>query len=119
MSRNIIRLVAAAGLALVLVVLPGPVRAEDFGARAVQGLVTGGEGKPLEGVTVTLENLTTSALRSYITQADGRYIFHRVPDFQDHRLTARYQGRSGETKILSRFDARDPAIVNLKVPVAR
>ncbi len=119
MNSGIARAAALAVLIAACAALPLPTPAEDFGTRTVQGVVTGEQGRPVEGAAVSLENLATSALRSYLTQADGRYVFHRVNNFQDYRLSARYQGRSGESKTLSRFDTSDPAVVNLKVPAGR
>jgi len=83
--------------------------------RSVQGLVTGTDGKPVEGAVVQLKNTKTLQIRSYITQTDGRYHFQELSTEVDYELRADFHGASSPTKNLSSFDSRKEPIVDLKL----
>ena len=76
MHRTSLRL-ALAGLALTIVTLPLTVPAEaQFARAAVAGTVTDAAGLALPGVTVTVTNTDTGAVRTVATSASGRYVMN-------------------------------------------
>ena len=72
-------------------------------------------GNPVRGAVVQIENETLLGVRSYITQADGKYHFFGLYWDIDYRLKAMYHGAEESTKTLSRFDSRNSTVINLKV----
>src|SRR5690242_9567451 len=93
---------------IVLVLLLAVFWAPSYGqlnARTVQGVVTDSTGKPIEGAAVLVKNLKTLRVRSYITQADGRYHVSRLRTNEDYEIKAHAQGHWSSSNALSRFDS--------------
>ena len=88
----------------------------DQNNRSVQGFVTTAEDLPVSGGVVQLKNTKTLQIRSFITKDDGSYQFQKActPDV-DYELKADFQGATSGTKILSSFDSRRDAVINLKL----
>jgi hypothetical protein len=84
-------------------------------SRTVQGLVRDGKGRPVQGAVVEIENTHTLAVRSFITQRDGKYHFEELNTDVDYRIQAMEDGVFGPSKNLSRFQSRKEATVNLKI----
>jgi protocatechuate 3,4-dioxygenase beta subunit len=81
----------------------------------VQGTVTDEAGAPVENAIVHLKNTKTLQIRSYITKADGSYVFHGLSPNVDYELKAEHQGATSDVKTLSVFDSRRKAVINLKL----
>jgi len=90
-------------------------KGEDLNTRSVQGSVTSADDSAVNGGVVQLKNLKTLQIRSFITKEDGNYYFHGLSPDVDYELKADYQGASSPTKMLSSFDSRKEAIINLKL----
>lgn len=88
---------------------------EDLSVRSVEGTVTDEHDRPLEGAVVQLKNVKTLQIRSFITQADGKYQFQGLSVNVDFELRASHGGNASAPKILSTFDSRRRPVVNLKV----
>jgi hypothetical protein len=107
--------------ALLLAVVAGPASAQqsrkgdDPAVRSVQGTVSDAAGAFVEGAVVQLKNVKTLQVRSFITQADGKYHFHGLSTNADYELKADHNGVSSSVKTLSSFDSRTTAIINLKL----
>ncbi len=107
-------------LSLLLLVLATPSFAEkknkeDAGKRSVQGVVTDGTDKVIDGAVVQLKNTKTLQVISFITQRDGAYRFHGLSPDIDYVLKADHNGASSGNKTLSSFDSRIKAVINLKI----
>jgi hypothetical protein len=89
-------------------------KADDH-TRSVQGVVIGGDQKPVAGAVVQLKNTKTLQVRSFITQENGSYYFHELSTDVDYELRADFHGASSPTKSLSSFDSRKEAILDLKL----
>jgi hypothetical protein len=87
----------------------------DSGIRSVHGTVTDPGGEPLRGAVVKLEDTRSLQIRTYLTQRDGTYAFHRLSADIDYTLQADYKGRTSGTKRLSRFDSSKDKQLDLKV----
>jgi hypothetical protein len=83
--------------------------------RSVQGVVIDSADAPIEGAVVQLKDTKSLQIRSYITKANGQYQFHGLNPDLDYELKADHQGSSSDTRILSAFDGRKQAMMNLKV----
>jgi hypothetical protein len=88
------------------------------GFRSVEGVVTDKAGNLLEDAVVQLENTTTLAVRSYITQTDGRYYFQELSSEIDYTVRAHYRNCWSSQKTLSRFDSSTHKKLDLVVPAS-
>ncbi len=85
--------------------------------RSVHGVVTDKRGNILKGAAVQLENPATLSILSAITGENGQYSFHRLSTEIDYELTAKYKRWFSKTKVLSKFDSKEEAEINLEIPV--
>jgi Carboxypeptidase regulatory-like domain len=90
-------------------------KGSDTGTRSVEGVVSNSDESPAAGAVVQLENTKTQQIRSYITKEDGKYRFYELSTEVDYKLKAEHNGVSSGSKLLSSFDGRKQAIVNLKL----
>lgn len=118
MTRRMLFLVLCSGL-LTGLVWAQKDKKEDPSVRSVEGTVTDEFDSPLEGAVVQLKNLKTLQVRSFITQKDGKYHFQGLSTNVDFEVRAQYQGKTSGAKILSTFDSRRRAVVNLKVELKK
>jgi Carboxypeptidase regulatory-like domain len=111
------KVVAAVALAGVIAL---PVQAQkkdddDRPTRSVQGVVTDKQDTILEGAVVQLKDMKTLHIRSFITRQDGKYRFHSLSPDVDYELKAEHKGAGSDSRMLSSFDTRKQAVMNLKV----
>ena len=90
-------------------------RREEANSRTVQGLITGGDDKPIVGAVVQLKDMRSLQIRSFITQDDGTYHFSGLKGDIEYQLTAKAGDASAGPKTLSIFDSRKEAILNFKL----
>ena len=89
---------------------------KDDGMRMVGGVVRDAEDKLKEGAVVKLKDTKSLAIRSYITKDDGGYSFQGLSVGIDYELRAETrEGTASPTKILSVYDNRREAVMNLKL----
>jgi len=72
--------------------------------RTVWGVVTDNSGEPVVGAAVKLSNRVTLKVRSFITQADGKYRFGGLHPDMDYTVRAQKDGYRTTTRRLSNFD---------------
>jgi hypothetical protein len=87
----------------------------DGKVRTVEGAVRDANDNPVARAVVKLKNLKTLQIRSYYTKADGRYTFSGVAADNEYELRADFEGATSSPKILSVFDSREKAVINLKL----
>lgn len=104
-------------LMLAVLLAASALNAADQG-RSVRGRVTDQAGEPLRGAVVQVKNASTLQIRSYITQEDGKYKFHRLRYDVDYKLNARYSGQASKTRTLNWHDSRREANINFKIRLA-
>jgi len=112
------RIAIAFALAAVLASALWPAPPQKKGSdqtRSVQGVVSGTDGKPVEGAVVQLKNSKTLQIRSFLSKEDGTYYFHGLSPDVDYELTARTTDAASGSKTLSSFDGRKDAIINLEL----
>ena len=83
--------------------------------RDVQGVVANPDDSIAAGAVVQLKNMKTLQVRSFITQEDGVYHFYELSPDVDYELKADLKKATSPAKILSSFDSRKKAIINLKL----
>ena len=88
---------------------------QESTTRSLQGVVTDSADAPLEGAVVQLKDTKSLQIRSYITKANGQFLFHGLSPDIDYEVKADHKGSSANTRTLSSFDSRKQAVLNLKV----
>lgn len=87
----------------------------DKNHRDVVGLVTLPDDGPASGAVVKLKNLHSLEVHSFITQADGKYIFQHLNSNMDYELRADYQDMASPARKLLVYDTRLDPVINLKL----
>jgi hypothetical protein len=87
--------------------------------RDVTGIVMLQDESPVNGAVVKLKNLRTLQVRSFITQADGKYAFQNLSSSVDFELKAEYKSMASSTRGLTIYDTRLDPIINLKLEPAK
>jgi carboxypeptidase family protein len=86
--------------------------------RVLQGQVLDQDGHAVPGAVVQIKNRSTYWIRSYITQADGRYHFAELYGDVTYQVHATYMGVSSRTRGLSKFSARAVATIDLVIDLS-
>jgi hypothetical protein len=86
--------------------------------RIVIGTVSDENGEPLKGAVVQLKKLASLKVRSYITQAGGKYFFCGLYDGTDYQVTVLYKRRFSRAKRVSRFDSRRTVKVDFHIKLS-
>lgn len=87
--------------------------------RTVEGMVAREDGKPLQGAVVYLQDSKSLAVRSYLSDAQGRFHFRQLSMSADYDLWAELNGKRSKTKSISQFNSKPDLKYRLKVPVAQ
>jgi hypothetical protein len=85
--------------------------------RSLSGTVLNQNDDPLSSAVVYLKDTRTLAVRTYISNPDGSYLFNGLSPNQDYELYAEYQGERSSRRTLSAFDSRAQANINLHINV--
>jgi len=94
---------------------PPPVRAQNIGQRVVSGTVVDANSNIVSGATVFLKDLKSKSIRSYTTDAEGKFRFTQVNMAEDHELWAEKAGHKSAVKTVSEWDARKEFETELKL----
>ncbi len=87
----------------------------DTSVRNVAGVVLQPDGKPAPQAVVQLKNMKNLQIRSYIATDEGKYQFQGLSMNTDYELAAKYHDLTSPKRVLSIFDTRLDAIVNLQL----
>ena len=71
--------------------------------------------KPVPNAVVYLKNMKTLAVKTFIAENNGTYRFPELSPNVDYEVYAQRQGKKSDTKVLSQFDDREKANINLKI----
>jgi hypothetical protein len=94
---------------------PAEAQAQNLGMRAVSGYVVDADSKPVAGATVFLKYIKNKSIRSFTTEAGGRFRFTQVNMAEDHELWAEKDGKKSAVKTVSQWDARKEFETELKL----
>jgi hypothetical protein len=119
-------LLAAVGFALVAVGLipagtsggligPTVAQAQNMGQRVVEGNVVDANAATVAGATVFLKDLKSKSIRSYTSEANGRFYFAQVNMIDQYDLWAEKDGKKTPTKTVSSWDSRKDFTTELKL----
>lgn len=89
--------------------------AQNLGQRTVDGVVIDANSAEVNGATVFLRNEKTKAIRSYTTEAGGRFRFVQVNMSEDFDLWAEKDGKKSASKTISSWDTRKDVEVELRI----
>ena len=116
--KGLLSLLAASLLALA----PKSATAQDTNSargsattRSIEGVVTASSGAPVTGGQVLLKDMKSLAVRSFITQADGKYHFYGLSSDIDYEIHAQFEGATSATKNISVFESHKLITLNLKL----
>ncbi len=87
--------------------------------RVVQGIVRDSSDQPQANAVVYLQDQKTLEVRTYITQADGRYRFGQLSSEVDYQLWAEYKGHKSKTRSISSFDSKKEFTFDLKIDASK
>jgi hypothetical protein len=87
--------------------------------RVVQGIVRDSSDQPQANAVVYLQDQKTLEVRTYITQADGRYRFGQLSSEVDYQLWAEYKGHKSKTRSISSFDSKKEFTFDLKIDTSK
>ncbi len=88
---------------------------DEAGTRVVQGQVVDPDDQPVVGAVVQLKDMRSLQIRSFITEAEGKYHFSGLKTEIDYQVKALHNGMSSASKTVSLFDTRKIAVLNLKL----
>ncbi len=88
-------------------------------ARMVQGMVRDSSDQPQANAVVYLQDQKSLEVRTYITEADGRYRFGQMSSDVDYQLWAEYKGHKSKTRSISSFDSKKQLNFDLKIDTSK
>lgn len=91
----------------------------DRSHRDVIGMVMLQDDTPVSGAIVKLKNMRNLQVRSFITQADGKYAFQNLSSTVDYELKAEHKGMTSPARMLTIYDTRLDPIINLRLEPAK
>ncbi len=94
---------------------PAEAHAQNLGMRAVSGTVVDADSKPVTGATVFLRYIKNKSIRSFTTEAGGRFRFTQVNMAEDNELWAEKDGKKSPVKTVSQWDSRKEFEAELKL----
>jgi hypothetical protein len=81
--------------------------------RTVSGVVSDPDHEPIRGAVVRLENNGTHEVTSFITNADGRFVFHRLDSHTDFRIWATFRNQKSAFHNISMFDDHLDKVIDI------
>jgi hypothetical protein len=87
--------------------------------RSIQGIVCSKEGTPIQGAVVYLQDSKSLAVKSYLSDAGGRFHFRQLSTSADFDLWAELNGKRSKTKNISQFNSKTDLNYKLKLPVSK
>lgn len=93
----------------------GLAHAQNMGQRVVLGTVVDSGLQPVAGATVFLKDLKTKLIRSFTSDAQGKFRFTQVDMAEDHEIWAEKDSHKSPVKTVSEWDARKEFETELKL----
>ena len=108
-----------AWLLLVVAGAASPARSIGQAVRVVQGVVRDQSEQPQANAVVYLQDQKSQEVRTYITEADGRYRFGELSSEVDYQLWAEFKGHKSKTRSISSFDSKKQFLFDLKIDTTK
>lgn len=87
--------------------------------RTVEGEVCGKDGTPIQNAVVYLKDEKSLAVKSYLSDDQGKFHFRQLSMNLDYDLWAELNGKRSKTKKISLFNSKPDLQYKLKLPVAK
>ena len=87
--------------------------------RTVEGMVCRDDGKPVQGAVVYLQDSKSLAVKSYLSDAQGKFHFRQLSMSADYDLWAEMNGKRSRTKSISQFNSKPDVQYRLKVKIGQ
>jgi hypothetical protein len=87
--------------------------------RTIEGMVCSKEGAPVQGAVVYLQDSKSLAVKSYLSDVQGRFHFRQLSMNLDFNLWAELNGKRSKTKTISQFNSKTDLDYKLKLPVSK
>lgn len=94
---------------------PPMAQAQNMGQRVVEGNVVDANSATVAGATVFLKDLKSKSIRSYTSEAKGRFYFAQVNMIDEYDLWAEKDGKKSPTKTVSSWDSRKDFTTELRL----
>ncbi len=94
---------------------PQAAQAQNIGQRAIFGRVLNADSQPISGAIVFLKDMKTKSIRSFTTEASGRYRFTQANMAEDQEVWAEKDGKKSAVKTVSSWDTRKEFEAELKI----
>jgi hypothetical protein len=92
-----------------------PFEQTDHTPRTLSGTVTDPHHEPLKGAVVKLQVGDSSAITTYITGPDGRYIFKRLDGNTDYKVWVTFRERTTKAREISKFDSKMDTVIDFSL----
>jgi hypothetical protein len=115
MFRKLTVFPAVYGILLAGAVSGQSTRTFDTGTRTLKGTVLDTSGHPIIGAVVLLKDTKTLQVRSYLTRDEGEYHFFGLSPNDEYEIRAQRGELASNSKLLSSFDNRKEAKIDLKL----
>ena len=103
------------GGGLIKWISPPVAQAQNMGQRVVEGNVVDANSATVAGATVFLKDLKSKSIRSYTSEANGRFYFAQVNMIDEYDLWAEKDGKKSPSKTVSSWDSRKDFTTELKL----
>ena len=87
--------------------------------RIVEGEVCRKDGTPIQGAVVYLKDEKSLAVKSYLSDDQGRFHFRQLSMSLDYDLWAELNGKRSKTKSISQFNSKPDLRYKLKLPMPK
>jgi hypothetical protein len=87
--------------------------------RTIEGVVCSKEGTPIQGAVVYLQDSKSLAVKSYLSDAQGRFYFRQLSMSADFDLWAELNGNRSKTKSISQFNSKTDLNFKLKLAISK
>jgi hypothetical protein len=87
--------------------------------RTIEGMVCSKEGMPVQGAVVYLQDSKSLTVKSYLSDAQGRFHFRQLSTSADFDLWAELNGKRSKTKSISQFNSKTDLNFKLKLPISK
>jgi hypothetical protein len=92
-----------------------PAEQMDHTPRTLTGTVTDPHHEPLKGAIVKLQVGDSTAISTYITGPDGRYVFKRLDGNTDYKVWVTFRERTSKSREISKFNSNMDTVIDFSV----